>query len=158
MRGVANHSLEILLIRVSLLVNSPLSIQLKVKSSPNETTLATSPKLWAYFSGLVLFEALGEHLPVVRAHSLLCRHQSFTRHPQIAQFKQRQKLDRVLGKTLVAHLGEAELALDYPKRVLHFGASHGTTRFISSRNSRLRALLVTNSNLQLAKLFCFIGN
>ena len=37
-------------------------------------------------------------------------------HPQIAQRKQRHQLRRVLGKAFVAHLGEAELALDEPCR------------------------------------------
>jgi len=34
-------------------------------------------------------------------------------------------------------------------------SAHGTTRFISSRNSRLRVLLVINSKPVVAKLFLF---
>src|SRR3990167_7825050 len=34
---------------------------------------------------------------------------------------------------------------------------HGTTRFISSRNTRLRVLLVTSSNPVVARLICFIN-
>jgi hypothetical protein len=47
------------------------------------------------------------------------------RRPQIAQGKQRHQLRRVLSKALLAHLGEAELALADPKGVFYLGAHTG---------------------------------
>ena len=56
---------------------------------------------------------------MVQAHSSPGPHQLSACHPQIRQRKQRHQLGRVLGQPLVAHLGEAELALDDTKRVLY---------------------------------------
>lgn len=47
---------------------------------------------------------------------------SFAHHPQIGERKQHQDLLRVLGQPTVARLDVAELPLDDPKRMLHFGA------------------------------------
>ena len=48
-----------------------------------------------------------------------------TNHPQVGQCKQCLDLQGVLLQATVAHLGEAKLALDYPKRVLNFGPNAG---------------------------------
>ncbi len=80
-------------------------------------------------SGLVPFQALGGDLPVLRAHLSPNRYQSFARHPLIAQYRLRHQLGRVLGKALVAHPGEVELALDDPKRVLYLGSFAGLELF-----------------------------
>jgi hypothetical protein len=64
--------------------------------------------------------------PALQAHS--CLHSlknSLPGHPQIAQRKQRDQLRRVLGQAPVAHLHEAELALDHPKRMPHLGPDAG---------------------------------
>ena len=46
-------------------------------------------------------------------------------HPHIAQRKQRYQLRRILCQPIVANLGEAELALDRPERVLNLRANAG---------------------------------
>lgn len=62
----------------------------------------------------------------IRAHS--CRgpvQNSLTRHPQVAQCKQREQLRRVLGQVSIAHLHMTELAFDHAKRVFHLGTDTG---------------------------------
>ena len=71
------------------------------------------------------FLAPGGHLPALQAQSSLRPQELQARHPQIRQCKQRHQLRRVLGKTLVAHLGESKLAFDDSERVLHLGAHTG---------------------------------
>ena len=46
-------------------------------------------------------------------------------HSHIAQRNQRHQLHRVIGQHFIANLGEAELALDHPQWVFHFGAHTG---------------------------------
>jgi hypothetical protein len=48
-----------------------------------------------------------------------------SRHPHIAQRKQRHQLRRILDQPFVADLGETELALDHAKRVLDLRANAG---------------------------------
>jgi len=71
------------------------------------------------------FQASVGHLPAVHAHSSPCTQQMSSRHPHIAQRKQRHQLRRVLGLPFVADLGETELALDHAKRVLDLRANAG---------------------------------
>ena len=42
-------------------------------------------------------------------------------HPQVGQGKERHQVSLVLGQSPVLDLGETELPLDDPKRVLHIG-------------------------------------
>ena len=46
-------------------------------------------------------------------------HKHPSSHPDVGQRKQRDQLRRVLLQPLITHLDVAELALDYPKRMLH---------------------------------------
>ena len=65
------------------------------------------------------FQPVSGLLPVLRAHSSPASLQnSFARQPQIDQRKEGGQVGCVLGQTLVAHLGESELALEHPKRML----------------------------------------
>ncbi len=48
-----------------------------------------------------------------------------SRHPHIAQRKLRHQLQRVLAQPFLANLGEAELALDHPERVLNIRSNAG---------------------------------
>ena len=48
-----------------------------------------------------------------------------SRHPHITQREQRHQLRRVFCQPFVANLGEAELALDHPERVLDLRANAG---------------------------------
>ena len=76
--------------------------------------------------GLLPSEAAGGRLPALQAHSSLrSLNNSFSSHPQVAQGKQRHQLRRVLCQPFVANLGEAELALDHPERVLDLRANAG---------------------------------
>ena len=76
--------------------------------------------------GLLPFQAAGVRLPALQAHSSLrSLKNSPSGHPQIAQGKQRDQLRRVLGQSLVANFGVAELALDDPERVFHLGTDAG---------------------------------
>ena len=79
---------------------------------------------------LSVFEAVVGRLAALQAHSSLCPYELFARHPQIAQAKQREQLRGVLGKALVAHLCEAELALDDSQGVFQLGA-HTDIEFLS---------------------------
>ena len=72
------------------------------------------------FSGLFLsFARLQTH------SSLRPLHKPASGHPDVGQRKQRDELRRVFGKPPVAHFDVTELALDNPKRMLHFGAYAG---------------------------------
>jgi hypothetical protein len=71
------------------------------------------------------FQASGEDLPAVDAHSSPCTQQMSSGHPHIAQRKQRHQLRRVFFQPFVANLGETELTLDHPERVLDLRANTG---------------------------------
>lgn len=53
-----------------------------------------------------LLQAAGRNLPAVQAHISPCTQQMPSRHPHIAQCKQRHRLRRVLGQPFVANLCE----------------------------------------------------
>lgn len=55
--------------------------------------------------------------------------QRASHHPQVGQRKQRHHVGRVLGQAFVPDLGEAELALDDPKRVFYLGPDAGLEFF-----------------------------
>ena len=59
---------------------------------------------------------------------VLCAQQRSSHHEQISQGAGHEQTVGVLGDAAVAHLGEAEDALDHQKRVLDFGAH---LRFVS---------------------------
>jgi len=66
----------------------------------------------------------------LQAHSSLHPlHKPASDHPDVGQRKQRDELCGVLGKPPVAHFYVTELALDNPKRMLHFGAHAGFELF-----------------------------
>ena len=68
--------------------------------------------------------------PDLQAHSSLRPvHKPASSHPDIGQRKQRDELRGILGKPPVAHFEVTELALDDPKRMLHFGAHAGFELF-----------------------------
>jgi hypothetical protein len=68
-------------------------------------------------------QAAGGRLHALQTHSSQhSLNNSFSSHPQVAQGKQREQLRRVLGQPFVANLGETELTLEYPKRMLDLGA------------------------------------
>ena len=87
------------------------------------------------FPGLCCLESrpsqvAGGRLPALQTHSSQrALNNSFSSHPQVAQGKQREQLRRILGQPFVANLGEAELALDHPERVLDLGANAGLDLF-----------------------------
>ena len=71
-------------------------------------------------------QAAGGRLPALQTHSSQrSLSNSISSHPQVAQGKQREQLRRVLCQPFVANLGEAELTLDHPKRMLDLGANAG---------------------------------
>ena len=69
------------------------------------------------------FSAHDGRYPRVSVHSSLRPHELSAGHPHIAQRKQCHQLRGVLGQSLVANFGEAELALDDPKRVFDLGTN-----------------------------------
>lgn len=71
---------------------------------------------------LSCFEGAGGHL---QADSPLERHQLPSRYPQIGQREQGAYLGSILGEPAVAHLGIAELPLDYPERLPNLRAHPG---------------------------------
>jgi hypothetical protein len=88
------------------------------------------------------FQASVGHLPAVHAHSSPCTQQMSSRHPHIAQRKQRHQLRRILGRPFVADLGETELALDHAKRVLDLRANAGFDLLGFVQQAAPRRLLV----------------
>jgi hypothetical protein len=75
-------------------------------------------------------QAAGGRLHALQTHSSQhSLNNSFSSHPQVAQGKQREQLRRVLGQPFVANLGETELTLDHPKRMLDLGANAGFDLF-----------------------------
>jgi hypothetical protein len=75
------------------------------------------------------FKVSGRRLNARQTHSSLRSQQLPARHPKIGQCKQRHQLRRVLGKALVADLGESKLTFDDPKRMLHLGSYAGLELF-----------------------------
>ena len=66
------------------------------------------------------------HLPTLQAHSSRRPlNNSFSHHPQVAQRKQRDQLCRVFDQAPIPSLAIAELALDHPEGVFHFGPNAG---------------------------------
>jgi len=70
-----------------------------------------------------------------------------SRHPHIAQRKQRHQLRRILGQPFVADLGETELALDHAKRVLDLRANAGFDLLGFVQQAAPRRLLVQRPSL-----------
>ena len=65
-------------------------------------------------------------MPALQTHSSQrALNNSCSSHPQVAQGKQREQLHRVLGQPFVPNLGETELTLNHPKRMLDLGANAG---------------------------------
>ena len=73
-------------------------------------------------SGFAPFRAFSGRFGKQQTHSCLLHRWAFAHHPQIGERKQHQDLLRVLLQPTVARLDVAELLLDDPKRVFHFGA------------------------------------
>jgi hypothetical protein len=73
-----------------------------------------------------LFGPAFEHLPTLQAHTS-CRplNNSLSNHPQVTQRKKCCQLRRVFDQSPIASLAIAELALDRPEGVFHFGPNAG---------------------------------
>ena len=80
-----------------------------------------TPEICSLFQPFWAFFSFAGHWPCFRAHSCPGPQQLRACHPQVGQRKQRDNLGGVLLESAVANLHKAELALDHPKGMLHFG-------------------------------------
>jgi len=75
-----------------------------------------------YWPGFAPFRAIPRRFAKQQTHSCLLHHRALAHYPQVGERKQHQDLLRVLLQPTVARLDVADLPLDDPKRMLHFGA------------------------------------
>ena len=92
-----------------------------MKSSSSDSPISRTLR-----SFVGLFGPSFGHLPTLQAHSSRRPlNNSFSHHPQVAQRKQRDQLRRVFDQAPIPSLAIAELALDHPEGVFHFGPNAG---------------------------------
>lgn len=98
--------------------------------------IANFHRIWSFFGRFQLVFWL---FPVLQTHSSSASSQnSFTHQPQVDKCKEGDQVGCVLGKTLVARFGEAELAFEYPKQML---VLRSNTRFNPHQRSHKAAML-----------------
>jgi len=95
-----------------------------------ECRASDSPISWTFPPLVDPFEPPFGHLPSLQAHSpLSCPDSSFSHHPPVAQRIQREALRCVCDPDLIPSPAIAELALEQPVGVFHFGPNAGLALF-----------------------------